>query len=200
MQPSGINTLFDVSQDLLHGDCHACLLNQGCVAYLGALYEEVVCLFACGRPTSTMPCRENTKRRPNFAFVSVGLEAKEVTWLKLHSGAIRSHAAYWGGSAKHQRKHATRIASPDTDQDSTSRSDTEPNFGYNVDRTDQMPIHLPDPFTYIQHDDMQHFPTVPSKVRETGLSFIGGLATFRFFGERFVRNFFTLDHEDCSSQ
>jgi hypothetical protein len=149
-----------------------------------------------------MPCRKNTNPRPNFAFVPVGLEAKQATWLKLHTGAARSHAAYWGGSAKRQRKGTTHIVASRKHQDSTSSADTEPAFSYNDDpaiRHGRSTL-IPESFTYIQHDHLQHFPTVPSEILATSFPFVGGLATFRFFGEGFVKNFLTLSHEDYSSQ
>jgi len=51
-----------------------------------------------------MPSRKHIKPPPTFSFVTLEFEAKETRWLKIHSGAVRSHSAYWGGPARHRRQ------------------------------------------------------------------------------------------------
>jgi hypothetical protein len=147
-----------------------------------------------------MPCRKKTKIRPNYSFVTVGYEPKEASWRKIHSGAARSHAAYWGGSAKQQRDNNARIITADTDMDSTSHLYSSPSLEYIDDLAIQYqgsPTNF-NPLCYNQYDDLQHLLTVPSEIQATGFPSTAGLATLTFCGEDFVRNFFTTDHEDYS--
>ncbi|KAL7949265.1 hypothetical protein V8C42DRAFT_361842 [Trichoderma barbatum] len=47
-----------------------------------------------------MPLRKHTKPPPRFTFVTPEIEGNQMRWLKTHSDATRSHAAYWSGPAK----------------------------------------------------------------------------------------------------
>lgn len=52
-----------------------------------------------------------------------------MSWLKKHSGAARSHAAYWGGPLRHKRpgkEHAERAQCKTTTSSSTSETDGDP--------------------------------------------------------------------------
>ncbi|KAL7933081.1 hypothetical protein V8C35DRAFT_327860 [Trichoderma chlorosporum] len=47
-----------------------------------------------------MPLRKHTKPPPRFTFVTPEFEGSQMRWLKTHSDATRSHAAYWSGPAR----------------------------------------------------------------------------------------------------
>jgi hypothetical protein len=147
-----------------------------------------------------MPCRKKLKPRPNYAFVTVGFEAKEPSWFLKHSGAARSHAAYWGGSAKNRRKGNRYIASPDANQDSGSYHDSNPAFGSFSDSTirQRMSLSISHSLCYNQYDNLQHLPRVPPEFQAIGFHSAANFEIFKFCGEDFVRNFFMLDHEDYS--
>jgi hypothetical protein len=49
-----------------------------------------------------MPRRRHRKPLPKYSFVTVKPKANGVSWLKVYSGSMRSHAAYWGGPSKFQ--------------------------------------------------------------------------------------------------
>jgi hypothetical protein len=49
-----------------------------------------------------MPRRKNTEALPKYSFVAVESNGNDVSWIKLHSGSARRHAAYWGGPSKFQ--------------------------------------------------------------------------------------------------
>jgi hypothetical protein len=148
-----------------------------------------------------MPCRKSTNGRSNFAFVTLGLELKNANWLKVHSGAVRAHAAYWGGSAKSQRGGARHIISHNPNEDSNLvRYDTEKSVDDCTDTAIRQrgspPLSFP--LYYIQSDRLQNLPTVPPEIRAAGFALGAYLATFKFCGDGFVKNFFTLGHENYS--
>lgn len=49
-----------------------------------------------------MPRRGNREPLPKYSFITVEPKENDVSWLKVHSGSLRRHAAYWGGPAKFQ--------------------------------------------------------------------------------------------------
>src|ERR1700712_4216697 len=106
-----------------------------------------------------MPCRKKPRPRPNFSFVTVVSNPASASWLKTHSSAARSHAAYWGGSAKHQRDGNTPIVSSNTDQDSSSSQDYDPT----IQRQRSPPI--THPLCSIQQENLQHLPAAHSVIR-----------------------------------
>ena len=60
-----------------------------------------------------MPSSKKIRPPPSFSFVTTRLEADGVSWLKIHSGATRSHAAYWGGPLNNNHHdNKTRPPSP----------------------------------------------------------------------------------------
>jgi hypothetical protein len=51
-----------------------------------------------------MPRRRDREPPPKYSFVIVEPKGNDVSWLKVHSGSVRSHAAYWGGPGKVQHE------------------------------------------------------------------------------------------------
>ena len=47
-----------------------------------------------------MPRHRNREPVPKYSFVNVEPKGNDVNWLKVHSGSVRRHAAYWGGPGK----------------------------------------------------------------------------------------------------
>jgi hypothetical protein len=52
-----------------------------------------------------MPRRKNKEPVPKYSFITVDPERTNVSWLKVHSGSVRRHAAYWGGPGKFQNEN-----------------------------------------------------------------------------------------------
>src|SRR3954447_13549827 len=50
-----------------------------------------------------MPLKKS-KPQPTFSFVSLEIDRENQRPLTIRSNAARSHAAYWGGPAKHKRQ------------------------------------------------------------------------------------------------
>jgi hypothetical protein len=169
-----------------------------------------------------MPSRKTIRPPPNFSFVPLELEGKETSWLKVHSGAARSHAAYWGGSARHQRQEKCQAAeqqdnavapASDTDRNASPANDTKPIFRYFVaptvrrrnlskSKTTKDTIRSMQagsaPLYHIEPNNLQYLPSVPPEIKVTGLRFASGLTTFEFCGTAFVKRFVMIDHEDYS--
>jgi hypothetical protein len=84
-----------------------------------------------------MPSRKkNVKPPPKFSFVTLAFEAKDKRWLKIHSGAPRSHAAYWGGPAKYQRQGEQQIVvstNPVDTKATTSLPETASNSSHDLE-------------------------------------------------------------------
>ena len=147
-----------------------------------------------------------------------------MSWLKIHSGAARSHAAYWGGPEKvhHEgKKHlaaqqdttTTTTSTSDTDRDTSSRDDCKPTFGCfyaptvlrrrstkpnNVKAIILPPQKRTRSPRHLEIDNTEHLPSLPYEIRATGSPSASTLSTFEFFGEGFVRQFVMFDHEDYS--
>ena len=133
-----------------------------------------------------MPSRKKTRHPPKFSFVATEFDANVPNRLKKHSGAARSHAAYWGGAVKRQHQGYKQIAEKEhtiatpvsnRDKDSTSRYITTPDSSCVAApsvRRQRSPklqngkvISLPlgtgsALLCHIKTDNLQHLPAVPS--------------------------------------
>jgi hypothetical protein len=169
-----------------------------------------------------MPSRKNIKPPPNFSFVTLEYKPKEISWVKVHSGVARSHAAYWGGSAKHRRQGSKQIAgqqggstasSSYTEKDSNSHDDAKPTFDNpgapNVRhrpltkpkdaKATPLPPQIVNKFLRcLVPDKLQHLPSFLPEIKVAGPAFATGLPTFNFYGEEFVNQFIMFNHEDFS--
>jgi hypothetical protein len=47
-----------------------------------------------------MPRSRNREPLPKYSFVTVEPNKSDVSWIKVHSGSVRRHAASWGGPGK----------------------------------------------------------------------------------------------------
>ena len=172
--------------------------------------------------SSNMPSRRKVNPPPSFSFVTTRPEVDGVSWFKIHSGAARSHAAYWGGPEKvhHEgKKHlaaqqnTTTTSASDTDRDTSSRDDHKPTFGCSnactvLRRRSTKPknvkaIVLPPQIRtqsprHVGIDNTEHLPTLLHEIRAIDPPSAYILSTFEFFGEGFVRQFVMSDHEDYS--
>jgi hypothetical protein len=110
---------------------------------------------------------------------------------------------------------ATNTFSSDADEDTNSCRDSKPTFScffaptlrrrQSTKQKNAKAILLhpqtrpPSPWhIQSQTDNLEHLPSVPSKIRATGSPFATTLSTFEFFGEGFVKQFVMFDHEDYS--
>jgi hypothetical protein len=51
-----------------------------------------------------MPRRQILKPLPKYSFINVDPKGDDISWLKVHSGSVRRHAAYWGGAGRYQNE------------------------------------------------------------------------------------------------
>ena len=153
-----------------------------------------------------MPSRKHIKPPPTFSFVTLEFEAKETRWLKIHSGAVRSHSAYWGGPARHRRQAKKHTAEQQGDTNTTTHVDGKSAFGRGSTKRKDVKAITVTPIRaagsgsprYIEPDNLHYLPSGASDIRALGPSFAAGLSTFKFCGERFVKQFVMLDHADYS--
>lgn len=165
-----------------------------------------------------MPSRKNIKPPPNFSFVNAEFEGKGVKWLKVHSGAVRSHAAYWGGPAKCQRQGKKQGGGPDTDDivsvspskgsyvvesvsghsaTSRCRKSTRPRKSVKATTLSSLREFCTPP--HIEYNNLQNLPSVPFQAGALASSPLSsGLPMFDFCGTDFVKQFILHDHEDHS--
>src|ERR1700761_2911777 len=127
--------------------------------------------------------RKDIAHHPKFTFVSLEFEAKGKSWIKIHSGAPRSHAAYWGGPAKHQRQDEKQIT-----------GSTNPK----VTKTALLSITA----THTPHDlgvgHLQIVSSIPLEISPIAGRPSTDLPMFKFCGESFVKRFLLSEHEDNS--
>jgi len=156
-----------------------------------------------------MPSRKKIQSQSQFSFVSSDFAPEDTSWLRTFSGAARSHAAYWGGSAKYQRQCKTQTAGRQglTNIRITDKDSSLPNEAFGcfsaapIERQISVKPHnatdtsLP---SYLKPDYMQYLPPLPAEVRALGSAFAPGFSIFEFCGESFVKHFVMLDHEDYS--
>jgi hypothetical protein len=154
---------------------------------------------------------------PNFSFVISEFETKEVSWLKLHSNAARSHAAYWGGAKRQRRGQKESVVQQGNT--TTFVAHAEINYSSREDsvsdcvhysaatirtRRSGKPKSVKSITTHhgsphqLEPESLQYQPSLPSEIRATDSPFASSLPTFAFCGETFVRQFFMFDHEDHS--
>lgn len=172
-----------------------------------------------------MPSRKHIKPLPNFSFVPLEFNGQETNWRKIHSGTVRSHAAYWGGSARDQRpgkkqspKHLRAAPAPTSvhilGEDAKPMCDEEDQDSgcYHIPLSGKRltlsrlrnsnPASLPcttRPET-LRHFEPNHLryllPLYPHTEMATP-SFAACLSTFEFCGDGFVKQFM-LDNADHS--
>lgn len=164
--------------------------------------------------------RKNIKPPPSLSFVTLDFGAHGVNWLKVHSGAVRRHAAYWGGPERHQRRgegergqRGRTAYVSGTDKDLDLHNDAKPTFDgspapsvrrrgstkeadvrastISLDSSHEPPCHN-------EFGDLQHLPSLPFEIRSTGSSFEADLSTFEFVGEDFVKQFLMVDEKEYS--
>jgi hypothetical protein len=165
-----------------------------------------------------MPLRKHTKPPPRFTFVTPEFEGNEMRWLKTHSDAARSHAAYWGGPAKHQwqtnkenksRKESINI--PVTNADKRP-SPNGANLQFRCSAARNIQRHgstkLANMKTlssggqcvmprYIEPNYSKYLPSLPTEIKAIGSS-SASLTTFKFYSEDFMRQFVMVNNEDCA--
>ena len=157
-----------------------------------------------------MPSRRKTKPPPQFSFVTLDFDGTAVSWLNIHSGAVRRHAAYWGGPVKHQEKndvarpqrtYTSIISSTDTTSYLQNSDESAP--GCVVDSKDAKSIssrfNAGRKFQRcVEPDVLQHLPPVSSEIKAAAAASGLGLSTLKFLGEEFAKRFLLFDHEDYS--
>lgn len=167
-----------------------------------------------------MPPRKHVKPLPRFSFVTPEFDAKEMNWFKKHSGAARSHAAYWGGSALHRRRCNKQIVEePDNtashfsivDNISGSRGNTKSNpAGFTASTVRRRGSSKKENVTaislstrsetrgHIGLHNPQYLSSVPSDIRAAGALFAAGLSASEFCAEGFVSQFVMCNHKDSA--
>jgi hypothetical protein len=170
-----------------------------------------------------MPSRKSIKPPPNFSFVPMDFEEKEVNWLKAHTRSFRSHAAYWGGSIKYQKESKKPIAEPQSNDATTTVLKTDSGLScrdgakaisdcfivstqrhrkYKRQKNANGNI-LPSKVGSevircidSEFNDLQYLPPGFPGNGATGSRFADTRIMFEFFGHDFVRNFIISDHQD----
>ncbi|KAL7904940.1 hypothetical protein GGI35DRAFT_489480 [Trichoderma velutinum] len=165
-----------------------------------------------------MPLRKHTKPPPRFTFVTPEFEGNKMRWLKTHSDATRSHAAYWSGPAKRRWQ---------TGKESNKKKDSASVQGTFADErsyphTAQVELHcsaartfqchgsttVMDRTTLPQRGDYSTFRQIEpigsrcpqallSSLRETN-SFSVDLTVLNFYNEDFMRKFVMVDNADST--
>lgn len=163
-----------------------------------------------------MPSRTRKKAKPppSLSFVTPYVGPHGVTWLKVHSGAARSHAAYWGGP---ERNHYPDKEQIEQQRNPNCASHTDNDFGINGSaKSASSPF--PDPTVRRcrstkaanakvttppsnggeepPHQECASELPLPFEIRSSGSSFEADLSTFEFLGERFVKEFLMVDSKE----
>jgi hypothetical protein len=136
----------------------------------------------------TMPSRKkDVKAPPKFSFVPLAFGAEDKSWLKIHSGAARSHAAYWGGPAKSQRHRQVHGDNKEAEpanlkasKATTSLSETAC-FPHGLESLPRIPA-----------------SSIPLEIDIWASQFPAALLVSKFCGEEFVRRFVLGGLEDDS--
>ena len=162
------------------------------------------------------------KPPPSFAFVTLKLEGQAVSWLKVHSGAVRSHAAYWGGPMRRKRQEKKRNAADQragpnvvavADEAPGPAKDVKPVLGCfsapNVEgggcpkRKNALTVcpclkaDCKSP-RHIELDSLQYLPPAASEIAAASSRFLPAISIFKFLGDGFVNQFLRCEHEDYS--
>lgn len=165
-----------------------------------------------------MPLRKHTKPPPRFTFVTPEFEGNEIRWLKTHSDAARSHAAYWGGPAKRQwqankeneaeKEDNTPVHDTVTDKVPRRRNENLQFYCFAVqtiqrrgatklNNTKAMSSKSEyDMSRYIKPNYLRYLPSVMAEMRGSGASSVS-LTASKFYSEDFIRRFVMVDHKDC---
>ncbi|KAL6815264.1 hypothetical protein GGI42DRAFT_338618 [Trichoderma sp. SZMC 28013] len=165
-----------------------------------------------------MPLRKHTKPPPRFTFVTPEFEGNQMRWLKTHSDATRSHAAYWSGPAKRRwqagkdsNKKEDSASAQGTFADERSYPHTaQVELRCSAARNLQCPgsTAATDRKTLPQGEDYSTFrqiePTgsrcpqaLPPGLKETN-SFSVDLTVLKFYNEDFMRKFVMVDNADST--
>lgn len=140
-------------------------------------------------------------------------------WLKTHSDATRSHAAYWSGPAKRQwqaskeskerkiKKENANVLETDADERSnphSAKTEFHSSAARSIQRhgsTKMMNMKALPPkggYAIPRQIDLtysRHLPTLPSETKAMS-SFQVDMTSLKFYGEDFVRRFVMVDNED----
>lgn len=164
-----------------------------------------------------MPLRKHTTAPPRFTFVTPEFEGSEIRWLKTHSDAARSHAAYWGGPAKRQwqankesdaKKENTPVYDTITDKRSRRRNANLQFYCFAAQTIQRRGVTKPkntkavsskidyDMLRYIEPNYSRCLPSLIAGERGLGTSSVG-LTAFKFYSEDFIRRFVMVDNQDC---
>ncbi|KAL7794938.1 hypothetical protein V8C43DRAFT_321688 [Trichoderma afarasin] len=165
-----------------------------------------------------MPLRKHTKPPPRFTFVTPEFEGNQMRWLKTHSDATRSHAAYWSGPAKRRwqsgkesiKKEDSASARGTFADERTYPHTAQVEHRCSVARTLQCQgsTAATDRKTLPQRGDYSTFrqiePTgsrctqaLPPSLKETN-SLSVDLAVLKFYNEDFMRRFVMVDNADST--
>lgn len=161
---------------------------------------------------------------PSYSFVTSNFDVEGVVnWIKIHSGAPRSHAAYWGASKKKHRqatkkkiagqKNTISTCRSDADRGALSRDGSKPSFGcfyaptvlqgQSNESTYVEAIKVPPQARsqsprHSETDNAELPPLMPPKIRATVPPSAATLSMFEFFGEGFFKQLVMVDREDYS--
>lgn len=157
-----------------------------------------------------MPLRKHAKAPPRFTFVTPEFEGNEIRWLKTHSDAARSHAAYWGGPAKRQWQTGTES---EAKKENTPVHDTitkkrprrrKANLQFYCFASETIQRHEAtrpkNTKTPKAEYEIPNYPRcLPSLIpegRASGAVSVD-LTAFKFYSEDFIRRFVMGDNQDC---
>ncbi|KAL6690903.1 hypothetical protein J3F84DRAFT_403938 [Trichoderma pleuroticola] len=165
-----------------------------------------------------MPLRKHTKPPPRFTFVTPEFEGNQMRWLKTHSDATRSHAAYWSGPAK-RRWQASKESNKKEDSASARgtfvdersyphTAQVEPHYSAAQNSQCHGSTAATDRKTLPSRGDSSTFrhiePTgsrcpqaLPPGLKETN-SLSVDLTVLKFYNEDFMRKFVMVDNADST--
>ena len=139
--------------------------------------------------------RKNVKPPPSLSFVTLDFGAQGVNWLKIHSGAARRHAAYWGGPERHQyRREEDRGQQANITH--ISYADEVVGVIAKAPTLDRVARH--EPPSHNESGSLQRLPPLPFEIRSTGSRLEVDPSTFEFLGEGFVKQFLMVDEKEYS--
>lgn len=150
-----------------------------------------------------MPSRRHSKPLPKFSFLAPKHDLKGTARLEKRSNTARRHAAYWGGPARHQHRDAiqNRVEEGNIASRALIVNYGPRHFDAELLKTrclkprDTQATKCASPYD-IQPDHLQFLPSVPPEIRLMDAPLSAALATFKYYGTEFIKQFIMYDHED----
>ena len=160
--------------------------------------------------------RKHIKCPSSLSFITLDSRAPGVNWLKVHSGAARSHAAYWGGPNRRACRGEKQIKNqnstfqgysdinyPDLENVSasspSSNIDTRKSFELVNSKASTASRDATDGFfRYSNSDSLHYLSQSPLETRSRESCSEAYLSIFKFLGKTFVRQVLKVEDKEHS--